>query len=432
MGRKLAPKATRYDGPGGTSWRVRLRVNGRQTTETFITEVAAQVFIARMLDPAIGPERAVELRDREDTASSGYIPTLAELLAKHVDDLTGVDQRTKDDYPAVARRSWLKMLGPLRVDEITRSDVARWVNSEDGHHAPKTIRNAHSLLSSVLTTAEREGYIGTNPAKGTRLPRSGEEDEEAIRFLSYADFDRLFAEIPERHRAFVTLLFGTGLRFSEATALQCGDITLDAVEWVDGQSSPSPRLRVVRAWKKGRRIGPPKSRAGRRTVTLPAQVVEVVAPLLAGRPAGSWLFTTLTGKPITHSNFFNRVWKPAVIRASICEDHRAKGCKCITTKPGTCQIHTQRDEDGHQILPEPCGCAGTVSPRPRIHDARHTHASWLIALGVRLEVIQERLGHEDYGTTRKIYGHLMPDMHHEAGQAASLAFSATSLRAIGG
>ena len=51
-------------------------------------------------------------------------------------------------------------------------------------------------------------------------------------------------------------------------------------------------------------------------------------------------------------------------------------------------------------------------------------------LGLPPKVVQERLGHEDYTTTRRVYGHLLPDMHVEAGLAASRAFAATTLRAV--
>lgn len=37
--------------------------------------------------------------------------------------------------------------------------------------------------------------------------------------------------------------------------------------------------------------------------------------------------------------------------------------------------------------------------RPRIHDLRHSHASWLIAVKVPLPVIQRRMGHESITTT---------------------------------
>ncbi|MFD6195709.1 tyrosine-type recombinase/integrase [Mycobacteriaceae bacterium NPDC060252] len=50
------------------------------------------------------------------------------------------------------------------------------------------------------------------------------------------------------------------------------------------------------------------------------------------------------------------------------------------------------------------GCG--FDPRPRIHDLRHTCASWLIQAGVPLPVIQQHLGHESIQTTVDVYGHL--------------------------
>ena len=48
--------------------------------------------------------------------------------------------------------------------------------------------------------------------------------------------------------------------------------------------------------------------------------------------------------------------------------------------------------------------------RPRIHDLRHTHVSWLIAQGVQLPAISRRLGHESITTTIDRYGHLLPEV----------------------
>lgn len=384
MGRRPNPKIERYEHrDGGVTWRVRVRAGGRQTTETFDSEAAAKVFVSRVMDPAIGADRAVLLRSREDANSPDYVPTLREMFTTHVEQLTGVEGRTKDDYRAVAGRTWLKTMGSLRVDEITRADVAQWVNGMTG--APKSIKNAHSILSAVLESAVREGYAKTNPARGTRLPRAGEQDTADNRYLSHAEFDRLYKSTPEHYQPLVLLLFGTGLRWSEATALQVQDVDLEV-----------GTLRVVRAWKKdgksGWKIGPPKSAASRRTIALPAEVVAACKVLVLNdggdeRKGDEWLFTTSSGVAVRHNNFYNRIWKPA------CE-------------------------------------AAKLAPRPRIHDARHTHASWLIAQGVRLEVVQDRLGHEDFKTTRKVYAHLMPDMLREAGLAASKAFAQTSVRAL--
>ena len=381
MGRPVKPKVTPYPlKNGGVTYRVRVRANGRQTTETFTSEAAANVFALRCADLKVGPARAVALRAREDSVSSDYVPTLAEMVEKHVTGLTGVEQRTRDDYRDMARRTWLPVIGDLRVDELTRDDVARWVNKADGAMAPKSIKNAHGLLSSVMETAVHDGVADRNPARRTRLPRAGEEDVEEHRYLTVTEFDRLYAATDPHYQPFVLTLFGTGMRFSEATGLQVRDIDLEAGV-----------VRVVRAWKRqtraqgGPKLGPPKSRASRRTITLPNEVIDALRPLVAERLGSALLFTTTRGNTVRHGNFYNRFWITA------------------------------------------CKQAG-LDPRPRIHDARHSHASWLIARGIRLEVIQDRLGHEDYTTTRRIYGHLMPDLRTEASAAASAAFESTSLR----
>jgi len=377
MGRRLDPKVQPYrHADGRVTYRVRVRVNGKASTETFDSRPAAEVFRLHVMDPAIGPAEAVAIRNRTDHAHDDYIPTLAELTTRHIDELTGVHIRTKEDYTKIAARTFLPKLGTLPVDAITRGHVAAMVNAMDGTAAPKTIKNTHSLLSAVLEHALRDGHVTQNVARGTRLPRSGEERARENRYLTHAEFDRLYDATPEPYRPFVVTLFGTGVRFSEATALQVQDVNPEA-----------STLRVVRAWKRqagGSMVGYPKTEASRRTIALPGQVLD---QLDLDRPGSTWLFTTRQGNPIRHGNFYNRIWVPSCVKAGL-------------------------------------------DPRPRIHDARHTHASWLIARGIRLEVIQDRLGHDDIRTTRKVYGHLLPDLRREAGQAAAAAFEQTSLRAL--
>lgn len=415
------PKPKPYTAADGTvTYRVRIRlVGGRQTTETFPNLTQANIFCQHVAD--MGAEAAVAHRARTDAASDQYVPTVQEMLEQHVRNLTGIDQRTRDDYLGSVSARWRNIVGPYRVDMVDRTLVAHVVNELDGTMKPKTLKNSYSLLSSVMQTAVTEGHLPANPCKGTRLPRAGEEDVDDIRYLTPAEFDLLLGHVGDvapGYWAFVVTLFGTGLRFSEATALQVRDVNLHDVD--------GPTVRVTRAWKKGSRIGPPKSKASRRTIALPPEVVEAIRPML-GRTGSAWLFTTERGLPIRHNNFWQRVWRPATVRASICADHLDPKCRCVNPKHAGCPVHTDRDAKGWHILAEPCGCPGTLSPRPRIHDARHTHASWLLSNGARLEMVQDRLGHEDYTTTRRVYAHLQPDMRREAALAAQLAFSSTRL-----
>jgi integrase len=219
-----------------------------------------------------------------------------------------------------------------------------------------------------------------------RLPRSRETERRDERFLTHEEYHRLLAQIPSEHRALVITMFGTGLRWSELTALQVRDVT---------PGNP-PTLRVTKAWKstpgRSRQVGPPKSTKSRRTVMLADQVIEALGPLL-DRPGDDLLFTAPRGGPIYHGWWRARVWVPACQRAGLAS--------------------------------QPVAGRRYVYDGPRIHDARHTHASWLIEQGASLEMVQDQLGHESILTTRKVYGALQPAMK------AALAEKSTRAMAMG-
>lgn len=55
-----------------------------------------------------------------------------------------------------------------------------------------------------------------------------------------------------------------------------------------------------------------------------------------------------------------------------------------------------------------------LSEEYRMHDCRHTHATWLLEQGVNIKIISERLGHKSIRTTMDIYSHVTPSMQEEA------------------
>jgi len=116
----------------------------------------------------------------------------------------------------------------------------------------------------------------------------------------------------------------------------------------------------------------PKTRATRRTLTLPGVVRDVLGEHLGARPVvgHGLVFTDTAGGPLRRSNFARRDFKPAVAAS----------------------------------VGEPC----------RVHDLRHTHAAWLIANGEHAKTIQARLGHASIKTTLDRYGHLMPGLDEDA------------------
>lgn len=372
----MSPRPTPYRARNGeVTWQVRFRVDGKPNPvkETFETQREAEKFAA-LVERVGGTAARATRRTGEDSVRT--MPTLATWLETHLSQLSAsATPGTVAEYRRMAARTWLPRLGALPLDAITRAAVVDWVGWQRQQvarggkpYSPKSIANAHGLLSTVLQSAVDAEVIVRNVAKGVPMPSDVEREDMTI--LTENEATAVLDALPEYWRPLVATLLGTGLRWGEATALQPGDLDLDG---------PTPVLRVTRAWKKdaaGVYLGAPKTRRGRRTVALPEWLVPILRAQAAGKGADDLLFTGKQGGRVQAQHFRERVWSPALERSGI-------------------------------------------GKRPRVHDLRHTHASWMIASGIDLLTLQHRIGHESLKTTGDTYGHLMPDAHARSARHAS-------------
>jgi integrase len=356
-------------GDGSTRWRVMYRVGGKQRTDTFADPVEAEQH--RQMVERLGGDAARRILDAREGGAGG---TVADLVRRHIDHLTN------DDAHAGTRRTYRGLLanhidgtalGALPVASLTRDDVRAWL---DGMTlSAKSRRNVHSLLSAALQRAVEDEAIPRNVARGVRIKST--DPASGMVLLNRGELAVVVGEMSHRYRPLIQFLAGTGLRWSEATALQVGDVDLDGV---------TPVVHVVKAWRRmgsGYAVGPPKTRAGQRTVALSPEVAAVVAPLLEDRRAGDYLFTTERGDWIRNNTFQATHWQPALKRLNE---------------------------------------SGRMTKRPRLHDLRHYYASGLVAAGVPLNIVQAQLGHESIQTTIGTYSHLQPNYLALAAAAASL------------
>jgi len=60
----------------------------------------------------------------------------------------------------------------------------------------------------------------------------------------------------------------------------------------------------------------------------------------------------------------------------------------------------------------------------RIHDLRHTHATLMLKAGVHPKVVSERLGHANIGITLDIYSHVLPGLQEAAAEKFDRLFDA--------
>lgn len=355
----------------GDAYRVQFRDAGRMRSRTFWDASEAADF--QQLVERLGPDAALRvLAAREGTSRTAV--TVLEHARAYVARIPGIEPGTRRDYERMLdRRLDGTTLGRLPLAAVTRDDVVAWTESLDG--AVKTRRNYHALVSAALADAVDRGLLASNPARKVAIGRTVREHDMVI--LTAGEFAVLLGEMPTQYQPLVAFLAGTGLRLGEATALTVGDVDLDAAPAV---------VRVRRAWKRTgtgeRRVGPPKTDAGVRTVSLPPQLVGVLEPLVAGRRADATLFVNGRGKPIRGNNLHDNAWQPALKRLNE---------------------------------------SGRMTKKPRVHDLRHLHASQLLAAGVPLHIVQQRLGHEKIETTVSVYTHLLPDALQVAATAAGLA-----------
>lgn len=337
---------------GSTYTSVLYVLNGKQTSSSFNDHQEAIDF--QTLANKTSPAKAVEVWTAARPAADGF--TVASWCSHHANHLTGVNDATRIRYRRyVANDIAPSAIGPLPLAALTNHDVAKWLNGLTG--AAKTAANKHGFLAGALNAAVRARHIGSNPCEGNRLRR--DEPAEMV-FLTREEFALLHSCFGAHWQPLVEFLVASGARFGEATALKPGDVDL-----AEGT------VRIQRAWryvpKEGYQLGPPKTKRSIRTIDVPASVLSNLDL------SGSWVFTN-SGRgwrggpddPVRAQNFHSNAWVPALDSA------KDKG----------------------------------LAKRPRIHDLRHTNASWLIQGGVPLTVVQRHLGHESIQTTSDRYGHL--------------------------
>lgn len=246
----------------------------------------------------------------------------------------------------------LPKLGDRQLDSLRRSDVQALVKTWSLTLSPGSVRNHYSVLQRLLADAVQDRIIAESPCQRIALP--AEADEELV-IPTVEDIQRLAGEVPDRYRALVLLLAGSGLRIGEALGLQT---PADVV-------SLRREIHVRRQRLQSGELGPPKTERARRTVRMAPWLRDELSEHLVKYPAhpDGFLFTTSRGNPLTYTAW-RSVWNTA---------RRNLGLEHISA-----------------------------------HDLRHAYASALIAGGATVKQVQLALGHESPMITLRTYTHLWP------------------------
>lgn len=267
-------------------------------------------------------------------------------------------------------------------------------------------------MRGVMKTAVKRGMIAANPCDGIELPskRAAQSAGGERLYLSAAEVRQLADAMPEHWRLATLVAALCGLRAGELWALRRCD-----VDPLHG----TMRVRYALKEVSGSIIAGATKTSTERTFKVPPSLLPELTAALAApgkrlrkvRTAGAhgypaivageltWtddpsnadrlLFTTVTGHPVQHSNFFRRAFRPAV---------------------------EQLWPAGHRLRPL------------RWHDLRHTAASLnLAATGGNLHAVKELLGHSSIVVTVDRYGGLvLPSVDSDRANALDAMFDTSA------
>jgi len=281
--------------------------------------------------------------------------------------------RTFESYAMVVRRHLTPAIGRKSLAKLSPDDVQAYCNRkiEEGL-SERTVQYHHAILRRALEQATRWGLTARNVAKLVTPPRV---EREEVRPLDGNQTRALLeASRGTRLEALYAIAVSMGLRQSEALGLTWGAVDLHA--------GTLTVRRSLQRYGGEYHLDEPKTRKSWRTLPFPAPVVELLKAhrarqleeRLAIGPAwdASWdlVFCMEDGTPLS--------------ARSVVRDFKA-----TLTRAG---------------LP-----AAT-----RYHDLRHGAASFALATGTPLKVVQELLGHSTISITADVYGHIAEGMQREA------------------
>jgi integrase len=310
--------------------------------------------------------------------------TVAEYLRSWLDSRT-VSGKTLERYCQLAEQQIIPHLGRIVLQKLRPAHIQDWHTTllqrggKDG--APlsaQTVTHAHRVLHGALGKAATAEIVPRNVASIVSPPKVefGEVeilDPQQVTAVLIGLQDHPLSRV-------VTLALATGMRRGELLGLQWGDLDLEGAT-----------LRVQRSveeTKAGLRLKAPKTRHGRRTISLPRTAVDMLRAHLReqrelrialgqGREASDTLVFSKPDAALLSPDNLSRDWARTVKARKL--------------------------------------------PQVNFHALRHTHASALIASGLDVVRISRRLGHGSPKVTLTVYAH----MFEKADTSAAVAIEAT-------
>jgi integrase len=256
-------------------------------------------------------------------------------------------------------------LGRTPVGSVTSKTVQGLVTGWSGRLRPRSVRRCYDVLRAIFNYAVESDVIARSPCRAVKLPAV----ESGPRHVITADELAVLAEeVGPANAPMVYLGALLGLRWGEVAGLRVG-----RVDFLAGTIDVSEQLT---RGEHGRAVlGPPKSVAGRRVLSVSRPLLDMLTAHLAqrqltGADVEAFVFVSPNGEQLDYSHWRRRIWLPACKRA---------GLQGLT-----------------------------------FHDLRRAAATALVLEGVDLKTAQTRLGHSDPRLTLGLYAQASNEADRDA------------------
>ena len=276
----------------------------------------------------------------------------------------------------------LSHFNKMDISKISPLHVQNWQLKLAEKYGSGYIRSIQGLFSLAMDRAIVLGLATKNPSK---VIGNVKKEKVKIEFWTKEEFEKVISQIYTedyyQHFQFTCLwlLFMTGLRIGEATALQWDDLDFDK-----GLLSVSKNLYYKN--QNDFSFTEPKTKASVRTIAVDSDTLNYL-----------------------------KEWKKRqqeLIKTGFILSYNG--------------MPTQKSTSSY-IITRYAKLAGVH--RIKTHALRHSHASLLISMGENPLLIKERLGHEDIETTLGTYGHLYPNSNLAVAQKlkGTISFTPTAI-----
>ena len=369
---------------GKKSWRIKYDIGPDPVTGA--RRIRYQTVKGAKDDAKKALTAALYSRDRETHVDPSKV-TLETYMRAWLAAPTGLSPKTAERYRELAEQQVYPHLGAIPLQKLGPGQIEDWhavLLAKGGKNgkplSARTVGHAHRVLHAALTRAVRGQKVFRNVASIVRPPSP--EDKE-MQILTAAQIGDVLDQLRGHDlHPIAVLALASGLRRGELLAVEWRNVDLDG-----GSLRVEHSLEETR---EGLRVKAPKSRNGRRTVSIPPSAVDVLREhrkrqlelrlaLGLGRlPDDALVFCRPDGSPLSPDNL-SRDWRRLVIARRL--------------------------------------------PKVSFHALRHSHVSALISGGLDVFTVSRRIGHGSAALTLRTYTHLFAGKDAQAVDAIEKALN---------